>query len=599
METFQLLSRGGVKFNKNRFASDASSSNDIDRGKSRELSSSQLPPELDFFRYAKNTSLPSNDTSKRKLDTQTQNETDEKSIDGKDSETFIPMKKRRKNSPEISGDEGETSSDVKKSKKQRVTSKGNNIPIPLESFEELTTRYDFPSRMLQNMGKNGWIEPTGIQAHGIPMILESRDLAAISPTGTGKTLTYLLPIIFKLHAPISQSIDHDVGKGVRALILAPTRELAHQIYNESLKICEGRKWRVVLYSKASAATLADKGVRDKTDILISTPLRLVASLKEKKIDLDNVRHLVLDEADRMLDTEFLSQVNEIVASCPHGSLQTSVFSATLPGSAEQVAMKMLKDPIRVIVGLKDTPLPSIRQSLVYVADETSKLPSLISYLTSTSVPSTDPAAPPSWAPPILIFTSTQSRATSLYTNLMLYNLPNVDVLHASLSNAQRMDVIRRMREGKCWILVCTKVMARGMDFKGIRGVINYDIPNNVQSYVHRIGRTGRAGRDGFAITYWTDEDGPYMKTLANVLLQSGSHVPEWMLKLPKPSQLKRRQMGRAKRGDEVTAASRIGKMDSVKKRDMILASKRRKGNVAEKKDGSCSIDEMEWSGFNT
>lgn len=168
--------------------------------------------------------------------------------------------------------------------------------------------------------------------------------------------------------------------------------------------------------------------------------------------------------------------------------------------------------LKSVLIYRDTPLPSIRQSLVYVADESSKLPSLIAYLTSTSAPSTDPTAPQPWAPPILIFTSTQPRATSLYTNLMLYNLPNVDVLHASLSNAQRMDVIRRMREGKCWILVCTEVMARGMDFKGIKGVINYDFPNTVQSYVHRIGRTGRAGREGFAVTYWTDEDGPFLKT---------------------------------------------------------------------------------------
>lgn len=186
-----------------------------------------------------------------------------------------------------------------------------------------------------------------------------------------------------------------------------------------------------------------------------------------------------------------------------------------------------------------------------------------------------------------------------------------------------MDVIKRMREGKCWILVCTEVMARGMDFKGIKGVINYDFPTTIQSYVHRIGRTGRAGREGFAVTYWTNEDGLFLKalstfffqimfssftnlffcsSLANVFLQSGSPVPEWILKLPKPSQLKRRQMGKVKRGDEVNEASRIGKRDAIKKRDMVLASKRRKEKAISRKDESTSretSDRMEWTGFNS
>ena len=168
----------------------------------------------------------------------------------------------------------------------------------------------------------------------------------------------------------------------------------------------------------------------------------------------------------------------------------------------------------------------------------------------------------------------------------------MDVLHASLTNKQRQDVVHRMLTGECWVLVCTEIVARGMDFKGVKGVINYDWPQSVQSYVHRIGRTGRAGREGIAVTYWTDEDAPSLKSfvsyslghstrqsidvtlrtfrIANVLLQSGSPVAEWMLKLPKPSKLNKRKMGKVKRGDQVDTSGRIGRADAIKKRYSLM-----------------------------
>lgn len=178
--------------------------------------------------------------------------------------------------------------------------------------------------------------------------------------------------------------------------------------------------------------------------------------------------------------------------CTHVNIQKAVFSATLPAGAEKIAMEILHDPIRVVVGLKyvvyisspisilkccsrDTPLPIISQSLTYVADDPSKLPSLLTYL----------AQP--YNPPVLIFTSSQPRATSLAEELVLNGIPNVDCLHAGLSKKEREDAVSRMRRGESWVMISTEVMARGMDFKGIREVINYDFPTSVQSYVHRIG----------------------------------------------------------------------------------------------------------------
>jgi ATP-dependent RNA helicase DDX52/ROK1 len=185
-----------------------------------------------------------------------------------------------------------------------------------------------------------------------------------------------------------------------------------------------------------------------------------------------VRHLILDEADRMLDSEFFPQVEEILVACSHSKLQKAVFSATLPANAEKMAMKMLRDPIRVVVGLKyvalfslphlysallrDTPLPLISQTLTYVADDPSKLPSLLAYL----------AQP--YNPPVLIFTSSQPRATSLAQELVLNGVSNVDCLHAGMTKKEREDAVSRIRRGESWVMVSTEVMARGMDFKGAR-----------------------------------------------------------------------------------------------------------------------------------
>ncbi|KAF9040371.1 P-loop containing nucleoside triphosphate hydrolase protein [Hymenopellis radicata] len=506
MEAFQLLARGGAHFDKKRFKTDVERFSKTSHAVKSESEGAGMPNELDFFKYAeggnpkrKNESLATQSTyKKRKIDDESDSGSPEETIEFSGQSEQVPTQRHR------------------------VTCKGNNVPEPADTFKVLADRYHLSSLLLANLSKHGYSYPTGIQSQGVPILLESRDLAAISPTGTGKTLSYLLPIVSALRAPISSpSTDNELmGVGVRAIILAPTKELAHQIHNECLKLCQGRKWRIVLFSKATANTLSDIHARDKVDLIISTPLRLVASLRSKGLELNkygqsllplviyltiySVRHLILDEADRMLDPEFLPQVQEIVAACTHSDVQKAVFSATLPAGAEKTAMEMLRDPIRVVVGMKDTPLPLIAQSLTYVADDPSKLPSLLTHL----------AQP--YNPPILIFTSTQPRATDLAQELVLNHIPNVDSLHAGMTNKEREDAVSRMRRGESWVMVSTEVMARGMDFKGVREVINYDFPTSVQSYIHRIGRTGRAGKEGKAVTFFTDEDGPYLKSIANV-----------------------------------------------------------------------------------
>ncbi|KAF8973799.1 P-loop containing nucleoside triphosphate hydrolase protein [Flammula alnicola] len=486
-EAFHLLSRGGVVFDKSKPESLLFNNHKGTKTKTSTVKSfnGDIPLELDFFKYAQGSH------GKRKAS---------------DSDP-LPTGKRRKaekdNTKDEDEDEDEEGNDLseivpkKPATAHRVAVKGTNVPSHIESFETMRNyeKYVVPPHMFSNLTSSGYMEPTSIQAYCIPILLKDRDLVAISPTGTGKTLAYLLPIFSKLGGPASSSS----GDGVRAVVVVPTRELAHQIHNECLKLAQGRKWKIVLFSKATANSLSQKSARDKVDIIISTPLRLVAALQQGNLELNNVQHLVLDEADRMLDAEFMDQIQEIVAACTHSHVQKALFSATLPSGAEKIAMDMLENPIRVVVGLKDTPLPLISQSLTYVADDPSKLPSLLTYL----------AQP--YNPPVLVFTSTQARATSLTEELVLNSIPNVDCLHAGLSQKERDDAVSRMRRGESWVMVTTEVMARGMDFKGVREVVNYDFPTSVQSYVHRIGRTGRAGREGKAVTFFTDDDAPYLK----------------------------------------------------------------------------------------
>ncbi|KZT57906.1 P-loop containing nucleoside triphosphate hydrolase protein [Calocera cornea HHB12733] len=546
MDAFALLSRGGAQFDKKRFSKEVSLFNGKRKADERAVSklvvTDELPAELDFFKYAEG----GVHTGKTKKSINSANGK-ENVMEGVQSQA-----------------EGSGSEDVHTMPTaHRIRCTGDDVPTPIAAFDELSSRYSIPSELLHNVTEAGYSEPTGVQTQGIPVLLEKRDLAAIAPTGSGKTLAYLLPIFGLLGAPV-RSATNQVG--ARALIVSPTRELAQQIHNEALKLAKGRKWKIVVLNKATANALRDKAARKKVDLIITTPLSLVSALEDGIVDLDHIRHLILDEADRLLEEGFLKQIEEILAACSHPDLQKAVFSATLPAAVEAIANTFLRQPIRVIVGLKDSATDTIHQELLFCGSEIGKLQALRNLIAEGI------------QPPVLIFVQSIERATELFHEL-LYDGLNVDVVHSDRSKAQREETVRRFRQGEVWVLVATELMARGMDFKGVNLVVNYDFPQTVQSYIHRIGRTGRAGRPGKAVTYFTKEDAPYVKSVANVLKASGQEVPQYMLDLPKPSKLKKRELKRRpiERKDISRAAGAgMGRNLAIKRRDMIRASKRRK-----------------------
>ncbi|KAL0336874.1 UNVERIFIED_CONTAM: DEAD-box ATP-dependent RNA helicase 57 [Sesamum calycinum] len=347
--------------------------------------------------------------------------------------------------------------------------------------------------------------------------LEGRECFACAPTGSGKTFAFVCPILMKL--------KHASKDGVRAVILCPTRELAAQTARECKKLAKGKKFYIKLMTKQLAKS-ADFS-KLPCDILISTPFRIQFAIRKRKLDLSKVEVLVLDESDKLFELGLVEQVDAVVKACSNPSILRSLFSATLPDTVEELARTIMHDAVRVIIGRKNSASESIKQKLIFVGSEEGKLLALRQSFAE------------SLNPPVLLFVQNKERAKELYNELK-YDDIRADVIHADLSQIQREHAIDNFRSGKTWVLIATDVIARGMDFKGVNCVINYDFPDSAAAYIHRIGRSGRAGRSGEAITLYTEADVPFLRNVANVMTASGCVVPEWILSLPKKKWRKHR-----------------------------------------------------------
>ncbi|TXG59139.1 hypothetical protein EZV62_016968 [Acer yangbiense] len=396
-------------------------------------------------------------------------------------------------------------------KKYSIHVSGTNVPSPLKAFAELSSRYGCESYLLRNLVELGFKEPTPIQRQAIPVLLSDRECFACAPTGSGKTLAFLCPMLMKL--------KHASKDGIRAVIMCPTRELAVQTTRECKNLAKGTKFRIKLMKK-ELMRVADLS-KFSCDVLISTPLRLRLAIRKKKMDLSRVEYLVLDEADKLFEVgSLLKQIDPVVKACSNPSIIRSLFSATLPDFVEELARSIMHDAVRVIIGRKNTASELIKQKLIFAGSEEGKLLALRQSFAE------------SLNPPVLIFLQSKERAKELYVELAYENI-RVGVIHSDLSQTEREDAIDDFRAGKIWVLIATDVIARGMDFKGVNCVINYDFPDSAAAYIHRIGRSGRAGRSGEAISFYAEDDIPFLRNIANVMEASGCEVPSWIKALPK------------------------------------------------------------------
>ncbi|KAF7804484.1 DEAD-box ATP-dependent RNA helicase 57 [Senna tora] len=402
-------------------------------------------------------------------------------------------------------------------KKHNIHVSGYNVPSPLQNFNELSSRYKCEKYLLRNLVELGFREPTPIQRQAIPVLLHDRECFACAPTGSGKTLAFVCPMLMKLKDPSKN--------GVRAVVLCPTRELSSQTYRECKKMAKGKKFRIKLMTKELSRT--GDFSKFPCDILISTPLRLRLAIKRKKVDLSRVEYLVLDESDKLFELGLFKQIDSIIKACSNPSIIRSLFSATLPDFVEDRARELMHDAVRVIVGRKNMASETIKQKLVFTGSEEGKLIAIRQSFAE------------SWNPPVLVFVQSKERAKELHGELAYDNI-RVDAIHSDLSQKEREDAVDNFRAGKTWVLIATDVVARGMDFKGVKCVINYDFPDSASAYIHRIGRSGRAGRAGEAITFYSEDDIPFLRNIANLMAASGCEVPSWLMELPKKKWKKHR-----------------------------------------------------------
>ena len=607
--------------------------------------------------------------------------------------------KKHKLKVTVLGDASELQDSHRERPKKNSTTVAKNThpqiaPQPLTSFIQLRSKYGISRRLAENLEAQGYAEPSEVQMGSLPLLLgtdddrglisrrnkksetESRadiDLLTVAPTGSGKTLGF---VIYILHGLIeSRQAQRDTKtkekseRRVQALIIAPTHELADQIVNEGRKLASGTGIKISglrkgmrlhpnLVSLREGDTMESveedisRGHRNdflvKTDVVVSTPLLFLHAISAKQSGvspLPDVRFLILDEADVLLDPLFREQTMGIWTACTNASLRTSLWSATMGSSIESLAQTFILDRrrnlgltsssstsqhyiVRLVVGLKDSAIPNIAHRLVYAASEQGKLLALRQLLHPSGAPAADA---PSLQLPFLVFTQTIPRAIALHSEL-LYDIPveaggssRIAVLHSDLSDTARSKIMAGFRKGEIWILITTDLLSRGVDFRGLNGVVNYDIPNTGASYVHRVGRTGRQGREGgVAVTLYTKEDIPYVKNVANVIAASeraqeknaitdkdGEGMQKWLLDaLPKVSkktkkEIKRKgvenrrataeaQAGRGARKMRISTKSGYDRRQENKKKGAVDASRKR---FAQEEGGSGQEDE-EWEGID-
>ncbi|KAJ8347722.1 hypothetical protein SKAU_G00263110 [Synaphobranchus kaupii] len=409
----------------------------------------------------------------------------------------------------------------------RINVHGTDIPDPVSTFEELQEEYRLDPRIVQNIRAAGFQTPTPIQMQAVPLMLHRREILACAPTGSGKTMAFCLPLLAHLRQP--------VNKGFRALIISPTRELASQTHRELLKLSEGVGFRIHIIDKGSDAAkkFGPKSAK-KFDILVTTPNRLIYLLKQDPpaVDLSSVEWLVVDESDKLFEDGkkgFRDQLATIFLACSSPHVRRALFSATFALDVEQWCRLNLDNLVSINIGQRNTAADTVEQELLFVGTENGKLLAVRDLIKK------------GFMPPVLVFVQSIERARELFHELV-YEGINVDVIHADRTQQQRDNVVSSFRSGKIWVLICTALLARGIDFKGVNLVINYDFPTSAVDYIHRIGRTGRAGHKGRALTFFTEDDKPLLRSIANVIKLAGCPVPDYMIGFKKIHSKVKRQL---------------------------------------------------------
>ncbi|ORY10411.1 Phosphomethylpyrimidine kinase-domain-containing protein [Clohesyomyces aquaticus] len=387
----------------------------------------------------------------------------------------------------------------------QIAVQGINIPKPVTTFDEA----GFPSYVMNEVKAQGFAKPTAIQSQGWPMALSGRDVVGIAETGSGKTLTYCLPAIVHINAqPLLAP-----GDGPIVLILAPTRELAVQIQQEISKFGKSSRIRNTCVYGGVPKGGQIRDLARGVEVVIATPGRLIDMLESGKTNLRRVTYLVLDEADRMLDMGFEPQIRKIIGQI-RPDRQTCMWSATWPKEVRQLASDYQKDWIQVNIGSMDLSANHRIQQIVEVVSDFEKRDRMSKHLETIMSDKNNK---------VLIFTGTKRVADDITRFLRQDGWPALSI-HGDKQQNERDWVLNEFKTGNSPIMVATDVASRGIDVRNITHVLNYDYPNNSEDYVHRIGRTGRAGANGTAITFFTSDNSKQARDLVSVLTESKQQI---------------------------------------------------------------------------
>ena len=378
--------------------------------------------------------------------------------------------------------------------------------------------------ILSAVRSEGYESPTPIQAQAIPFALDGRDIMASAQTGSGKTAAFLLPTLQKL-----TKRSEKPGKGPRALVLTPTRELAAQVEKNALAYAKNMRWfRTVSIVGGASFGYQTRALSKPVDLIVATPGRLMDLMQSGKVDFDRLEVLILDEADRMLDMGFIDDIETIVEATP-SDRQTLLFSATWDGAVGKLARKLTKDPETIEVERVDDQ-GKIEEQLLYCDDMRHKNRLLDHILRDANIDQ------------CVIFTSTKAMTEVIADELYEKGFA-ANCLHGDMPQGWRNRTLMDLRKGRCKILVATDVAARGIDVPTITHVINYDLPKQAEDYVHRIGRTGRAGRTGIAITF--AEVNEYVK-VHKIEKYIGRKLPELTIEGMEPTRKRKSAGGKPK-----------------------------------------------------
>ncbi|KAB8239605.1 mRNA splicing protein PRP28 [Aspergillus alliaceus] len=421
-----------------------------------------------------------------------------------------------------------------------IATKGGSVPNPMRSWEES----NLPKRLMELVNKVGYKEPTPIQRAAIPIAMQSRDLIGVAVTGSGKTAAFLLPLlVYIAELPRIDEFEWRKNDGPYAIVLAPTRELAQQIEIEAKKFTGPLGFNVVSIVGGHSLEEQAYSLRNGAEIIIATPGRLVDCIERRMLVLSQCCYVIMDEADRMIDLGFEEPVNKILDALPVSNekpdteeaenvtamsqhisekdryRQTMMYTATMPTAVERIARKYLRRPAIVTIGSAGEAVDTIEQRVEFIAGEDKRKKRLGDILSSHE-----------FRPPIIVFVNIKRNCDAIAREIKQWGFSSV-TLHGSKTQEQREAALASVRNGQTDVLVATDLAGRGIDVPDVSLVINFNMATTIESYTHRIGRTGRAGKSGVAITFLGNEDTDVLYDLKQMIMKSSiSRVPEELRK---------------------------------------------------------------------